>query len=87
MAKRTFKEFQEVSEVSNTSPNPRLWLFLETAILYFASRCSPVLIILSRTSHSSGCIFALCLCFRFCVSLLAFSSLLLSHWHRDNETT
>ena len=38
------KEFQEVGEVSNTSPNMRMWSFLETAILCFASRCSLVLI-------------------------------------------
>ena len=33
---RTLKEFQEVNEVSNTSPNAKMWSFLETAILYFA---------------------------------------------------
>ena len=38
------KVFQEVREVSNTSPNVRIWLFLETAILFFTSHCSLVLI-------------------------------------------
>ena len=32
MAKRTLKEFQEVSEVSNISQNARIWSFLGTAI-------------------------------------------------------
>ena len=33
MAKCTLKEFQEVSEASSTSPNTRIWSFLERAIL------------------------------------------------------
>ena len=47
MAKHMLKEFiesQKVSEVSNTSPNTRIWLFLETTTLCFASHCSLVLI-------------------------------------------
>ena len=55
MAKRTLIEFQEVSEVSNTSPNARIWSFPETAILCFASRCSRSLIS-PRTSQGCGCI-------------------------------
>ena len=52
---------------SNTSLK---WSFLETAILCFASRCSLVLSISLQTSRGSGCILALCFCFRFHVSLL-----------------
>ena len=37
------KAFQEVSEVSNTLPNVRIWLFLKTAILCFTSHCSLIL--------------------------------------------
>ena len=44
MAKRMLKEFQEVSEVLNTSPNTRIRLFLEMTILCFSSHCSLVLI-------------------------------------------
>ena len=45
MAKCTLKEFQQkVSEVLNTSPNARIWLFLKRATLCFASRCSPIFI-------------------------------------------
>ena len=33
MAKHMLKEFQEVSDVSNTSPNMKIWLVLEMAIL------------------------------------------------------
>ena len=39
MAKYMLKEFEEVSEVSNTSPNARIQLFLKTATS-FPSRCS-----------------------------------------------
>lgn len=35
---------QEVSEVSNTSLNKRIWSFLETVILCFTSHWSLVLI-------------------------------------------
>ena len=34
MSKCTLKEFQELSEVLNTSPNVKIWSFLETAILF-----------------------------------------------------
>ena len=44
MAKHTLKEFQEVSKVSNTTPNVRIWSFLNTAILCFASHWSLMLI-------------------------------------------
>ena len=80
-AKHTSKEFQEVSEVSNTSPNARIWSFLVTAILCFASCCSLLvprikypclyLLISLQTSRGSGYILALCPRFRFHVSLLA----------------
>ena len=33
MTKHMLKEFQEVSDVSNTFPNMKIWLVLETAIL------------------------------------------------------
>ena len=41
---KEFIESQKVSEVSKTSPNVRIWTFLETATYCFASRCSLVLI-------------------------------------------
>ena len=41
MAKHSWKE---VSEVLNTSPNMRIWSFLETAIYYFTS-CSSLILI------------------------------------------
>ena len=44
MANRTLKEFQEGSEVLNTSSNKRIWSFFETAILCFTSHCSLILI-------------------------------------------
>ena len=44
MAERTMKEFQEVSKVSTTSLSMRIWPFLETAILCFASHCSLIFI-------------------------------------------
>ena len=44
MANCTMIEFQEVSEVSNTSPNTRICLFLEMVILCFTSHWSLVLI-------------------------------------------
>ena len=44
ITKLTLKEFQDVSDVSNTSPNVRIWLFLKTAIICFASCCSLILI-------------------------------------------
>ena len=46
-AKHTLKEFiesQKVSDVSNTSPNARIWSFLETATPCFTSYCSLILI-------------------------------------------
>ena len=44
MAKLTLKEFQEVSEFLNTSPNVTMWSFLEAVILCFIRCCSLVLI-------------------------------------------
>ena len=44
MAERTMKEFQEVSKVWTTSLSMRIWSFLETAILCFASHCSLIFI-------------------------------------------
>ena len=44
MAKCAWKTFQEVSKISNTSPNTRIWSFLEAARLCFAGCCSLVLI-------------------------------------------
>ena len=44
ITKHTLKEFQDMSDVSNTSPNIMIWLFLETAIICFASCCSLILI-------------------------------------------
>ena len=44
LANCTMIEFQEVSEVSNTSPNTRICLFLEMVILCFTSHWSLVLI-------------------------------------------
>ena len=41
MAKCMLKEFQEVNEVPNTSPNARIWSFDETAI--FASLAAALL--------------------------------------------
>ena len=38
MAKYMLKEFEEVSEVLNTSLNAKIWLFLKTA-MRFPSRC------------------------------------------------
>ena len=43
-SKRTFKELEESERGSNTSPNARIWLFLDTGILCFTSRCSLLLI-------------------------------------------
>ena len=43
-ANRTLKELEGSERGSNTSPNARIWSFLDTAILCFASRCSLVLI-------------------------------------------
>ena len=34
----------KVSEISNTEPNVKIWLFLETAIFCFACCCSLILI-------------------------------------------
>ena len=78
---------QKVSEVSNTSPNARIWLFLETATLCFTSCCSLVLIycISPRTSQVSDYLLSLSLWFCFRVSLLSLSSSLLSEF-LDNET-
>ena len=72
--KDTLKEFQEVSEVLNTSLNMKIWSFLETAIL-FVSLAAALLwsLILLRTSRGSGCILALCLCVRFHDSLQVLS--------------
>ena len=44
MAKCTMKEFQKVSKVLNTSTSMRIWSFLETVILCFASCCSLIFI-------------------------------------------
>ena len=44
LAKHMLKEFQEVSEVLNTTPNAKIWSFLKTAILCFASCCSLIFI-------------------------------------------
>ena len=43
-AKCTVKELEESERGSNTSPNARIWSFLDTGILCFASRCSLLLI-------------------------------------------
>ena len=59
MAKHTVKEFQEVSEVSNTSPNPRIWSFLKSAIPWFTSWSSSYSSMSLQTSRCSGCILAL----------------------------
>ena len=45
-------------------------------VLCFAAAAPSYSLILPRTSRGSGCILALCLCCRFCVSLLALSWLL-----------
>ena len=63
IAKCTLKDFQEVSVVSNTSLNARIWSFSALSNLS----------ILPWTSH---CILDLCLCFRFfCQSPNSFSLL------------
>ena len=45
VAKHMMKEFQEVSEVSKTSPNARIWSFFEMVILCFANCCSLILVL------------------------------------------
>ena len=47
MAKCTLKEFQKVSEVSNTSLNVRIWSFCEMATHCFTSHCSLIVIYLA----------------------------------------
>ena len=44
-ARHTLKEFQEVSEVSDTSPNVRIWLFLKMTILCFPTCSSSCVLI------------------------------------------
>ena len=70
MGKCTLKGLEGSEQGSNTSPNARIWLILDTAILCSASCCSLILIDLPRTSQGSGYILAPCLCFHFHVSLL-----------------
>ena len=85
-AKHTWKEFEEVSEVSNTSPKARMWLFLMMrdghAFFCFASHCSvfPTHRFRCGLSRGSGRILALCLRFCFCASLSALSYSFSSHF-------
>ena len=85
-AKHTWKEFKEVSEVSNTSPKAKMWSFLMMrdghAFLCFASRCSifPTHRFRRGLSRGSGCILALCLRFCFRASLSALSYSFSSHF-------
>ena len=73
----------------------RIWSFLKTAthFICFASRCCSLLhsLLSTRTSWCCGCIYALCLLFRFRSRLLALSSSLTSQflpfWSCNNETT
>ena len=74
------EEFQKVSKVSNTSLNMRIWLFLETGILCFASHCSLVLIDLAMDFNEVVAAFWLSVFASVCVSLLAYSSSLSSQF-------
>ena len=53
MAKRTLKEFEEVSEVSNTSLKVRIWSFLKTATCFFASLAAAPLFYTSISQRTS----------------------------------
>ena len=57
MAKRTLKEFEEVSEVSNTSLKVRIWSFLKMATCFFALLAAAPLFYTSispQTSRGGG---------------------------------
>ena len=61
-ANRTLKELEGSERGLNTSPNARIWSFLDTP--FFASLATALSYssILPRTSRGSGYILALCLC-------------------------
>ena len=41
---KELNESQKVSDISNTSLNARIWSFLKTVTLHFASYCSLILV-------------------------------------------
>ena len=90
-AKCTLKEFEEVSEVSNTSPKA-IWSFLKTATRFFASLAAAPLFFthqFRRGLHGVVAAFWLCFRFRFRSSLFLtrFHYSFLPFWRRrDNET-
>ena len=89
-----WKSFEDVSAVSNRTERARIWSFLKTTTRFigFARRCCSLSYssFSTRTSRRCGCIYALCLLFRFRARILALSSSLPSQfllfWRRDNET-
>ena len=65
MARRMLKEFKEVRKVSNTLPKVRTWLFLKTAICFFASLAAALLFRSRHGLHGVVAAFWFCLHFYF----------------------
>ena len=74
---------------SQTTPHTRIWSFLKTTMhfLCITSHCSSLSYSLfsTQTSRGCGCIYTLCLLFRFRTSLLVLSSSLASRQPRTHS--